>query len=147
MQREKLARIEAKGESICFWGLLAAILIQLMLGPDFRQIIGELAVFAVLSGYMAAACVRQGIWTRSIAPTLKNNAIGSAAAAAAIGVIAAIRAFAIRKLPFSWDRALEILITVAVVYALCFVVLEIVRRLYQSKRNALDDVDEETESK
>jgi len=142
MQRGKLYQMEEIGENICFWGLLAAIAIQLVLGCELRQVLGEMIVFALLCIYLLVAAIWRGIWTNAIAPTRKNNAIAGAAAAAVIGAFSAIRAFAVLKQAFSWGKIGTIALSMALAFLLCFAALEACRRLYQKRRKALDGENE-----
>lgn len=143
MQQEKLYKIEEKGENICFWGLLAAIVIQLLLGADLRQVIGEIVVFAVLSAFLLYASITQGIWSKRTAPTINSNVWYSVIAAVAVGIIFAVKGFVISKQAFSWGRLAVIIGTMIGVYILCFAALEVFRRMYLKRRSNLDGEEKE----
>lgn len=138
MQLEKLYKIEEVGENICFFGLIAAILIQLLIGCTFRQIIGELIVFFALTVYTLVASLAEGIWSKSVAPTLKNNLLGGLIAAAAVGAFFAAKLFVFSRLAVSPARIRAIAIAMIIVFVLCFLPLELFRRLYQKRRDTLD---------
>ncbi len=74
MQEQKLLRIEHNMAWLAFGGLLAAILGQLLvLGVEgVRYLLGEIAVFMVISIYLVVDCVRNGIWDRKIRPNDKK---------------------------------------------------------------------------
>lgn len=86
MQENKLMKIEDTGFWLAFTGLLAAILIQMLFHPDVRQVVGELAVFFAMSFYLMVLCLKNGLWSRTPAPTLKGSLLSSTAAALAIGL-------------------------------------------------------------
>lgn len=138
MQLEKLHKIEEVGENICFFGLIAAILIQLLLGCTFRQIIGELIVFFALTVYTLVASLTQGIWSKSVAPTLRNNLLGGVIAAVTVGAFFAAKLFLFSKLAVTSARMRMIAIMMIIVFVLCFLPLELFRRLYQKRRDTLD---------
>ncbi len=145
MQLEKLYQIEEIGENICFFGLIAAILIQLLIGCNLRQIIGELIVFVVLSIYTLISSITQGIWAKCIAPTSVNNILASAVAAALVGIFFAAKLFAVSKLAITPGRIAAIAAMMFAVFAICLLPLELFRKLYQKRRDALDSEGESEE--
>ena len=68
MQEQELLKVEHNGCWIAFWGLLIVIAVQSIAfrNIDFRMLAGEWAVFMVLAVYLSIACMRRGIWDRSI---------------------------------------------------------------------------------
>ena len=66
MQEIKLRGIERNGCWFAFWALLAAMMIQLVLGAEVKQMAGEWIVFMCLALYIGIACMRAGIWDRHI---------------------------------------------------------------------------------
>ena len=147
MQQSKLLGIQETGFGICCFGLLAAVLIQLLLGCGFRQVLGELIVLAAASGYFAWACLKNGLWSPKATPCFKTNALASIVPAALIGILGAIRIFAVAKIPFTGQRALELMLSMAAVYLGCLGVLEIFRHVHGKRRKALDGGEEESEGK
>lgn len=79
MQEQKLLKIEHNGVWLAFWGLFAAIIIQIVLGDEnsFRDIIAESIVLLCLCLYMLIACIKNGIWDRKLSPNLKTNVVAS----------------------------------------------------------------------
>ena len=75
MQEQKLLKIEHYGTWIAFWGLLLMIIIQTIAGKEnaLRDIAGEFIILIALSIYLLAACLKNGIWDRRLAPNLKTN--------------------------------------------------------------------------
>ena len=66
MQEQELLKIEHKGCWLAFWGLLAAMAIQMVMRVPGRQVLGEWIVFMVLCLYLCIACLRKGIWDRHL---------------------------------------------------------------------------------
>lgn len=74
MQEQKLLHIEHNGVWLTFWGLLAAILIQMAVyGAEIKAILGEWIVFMCLALYLGIDCLRNGIWDRKLRPEPKMN--------------------------------------------------------------------------
>lgn len=74
MQEQKLLKIEHRGYRIAFWGIAAAIYVQIAIGhDDFMYIGGESIVLLLMSFYGLVDCIRNGIWDRKLQPTLKTN--------------------------------------------------------------------------
>ncbi|WP_419822038.1 DUF6773 family protein [Anoxybacterium hadale] len=89
MQEQKLLRIEHFGVWFAFWGLFAAIIIQLIIGGAgvLREIAGECIVFMLLAFYLLVACIKNGIWDRKLVPSLKTHLLISLAGGTATGII------------------------------------------------------------
>lgn len=145
MQENKLMKIEGAGFWLAFAGLLAAIIIQVLVHPDLGQIAGELTVFFIMSVYLIVLCLKNGLWSRTPAPTVKGSAISSAAAALAIGVILIARSQLILRKGFSKEFAVTLFLSMAVVFGGCFATLEVTRVVYRRRRRQLDDGDGKSE--
>lgn len=145
MQDSKLFKIEETGLWLSFWGLMAAIIIQFVIGTTLKEIAGEILVLAIQSVYIAFSSIRNGLWTRSYSPTKKTNLIFSIIPALIIGGVHAARQFLILRKQISLMPILVILLVMVVVYVLCFALLEGMRVLYQKRRDKLEDVDDESE--
>ena len=72
MQDSKLLKIEETGLWLSFWGLMAAIIIQFVIGTTLKGIAGEIFVLVIQSIYIAFSNIRNGLWTRSYSPTKKR---------------------------------------------------------------------------
>lgn len=147
MQENKLLKIEGAGFWLAFAGLLAAIIIQVLVHPDLRQIAGELAVFFIMSVYLIVLCLKNGLWSRTPAPTVKGNVISSAAAALAIGIVLIVRSQLILHKGFSEGFAVVFFLSMAVVFGGCFATLEVTRAIYRRRRSKLDHPNEESEER
>lgn len=139
MQENKLMKIEGAGFWLAFAGLLAAIIIQVLVYPNLRQIAGELTVFFIMSIYLIVLCLKNGLWSRAPVPTVKGNAISSAVAALAIGMILIARSQLILRNGLSKEFAVTLFLSMAVVFGGCFATLELTRVVYRRRRRQLDD--------
>ena len=79
MQEQKLLKLESRGFWLIWWGLLAAMAVQLLVyGVEaYRLLLGEWAVFMLSSVYVTAACIKQGLWDRKLKPNFKTNLLMS----------------------------------------------------------------------
>ena len=145
MQENKLMKIEGAGFWLAFAGLLAAIIIQVLVYPNLRQIAGELTVFFIMSIYLIVLCLKNGLWSRTPVPTVKGNAISSAVAALAIGMILFARSQLILRNGLSKEFAVTLFLSMAVVFGGCFATLELTRVVYRRRRRQLDDGDGKSE--
>ena len=55
MQEQELLKIEHNGCWLAFWGLLAVMAIQMVMGVPGTQMLGEWIVFMVLALYLVIA--------------------------------------------------------------------------------------------
>lgn len=143
MQEKQLAKIESTGFWLAFWGLLAAVVFQVLVKPDLKQIVGELAVFFLMSAYLIIFSLKNGLWAKTPVPTSKGNMVSSIIAALAFGSILLVRSQLILRRGFSAGFAATLFLSVVLVFAGCFVTLEIVRTIYQRRRGKLDRIEEE----
>ena len=141
MQDQKMLKMEEYGYWILFWGLALAVVIQLLLGGTIRQVAGELVVLLLGSVFVLANSLKNGLWTRNAVPTRKRNAVTSVIPAVIIGVLNGIKLIQ-RKNISTNDILIAVAFTVGT-YIVCFVVLEVLRILYEKRRSRLDDVGEE----
>ncbi len=142
MQEGKLLKIQEKGFWLVFWILFAAIFVQALIGTTLKEIAGEIIVLVVASIYIAAASLKNGLWTRNTQPTIKVNLATSIIPALILGVFWAIRSIVILNKSIS-DSYVQIIIVVLSAYVVCFLMLEILRRVYKHRREKLDDVEED----
>ena len=87
MQEIKLRGIERNGCWFAFWALPAAMMIQLVLGAEPKQMAGEWIVFMCLALYLGIACMRAGIWDRHIPATPLANLVCSLIAGIIVWVL------------------------------------------------------------
>ena len=147
MQDHKLLRIEEAGFWLLFWALFAAIIVQFLLGAHLKEIAGEAITLFVASIYITVKCLNNGLWGRSYAPNLKTNALASILPAFLLGVIRIVKMLAVNMGQFPLDAIAKLLLHMLLVYAICLIVLEMMRLVYHHRRRQLDDVDDENGGK
>ncbi len=95
MQELKLLKIESKGFWLGFFGLFAAILVQIALyGSEFAdRAAGEFIVFLGMGIYLIGGCLKNGIWDRHLQATPAVNIGCSLLAAALAGLFNAVMSY------------------------------------------------------
>ena len=145
MQEQKMLRIEHNGCWFAFWGLAAALLIQIIIygyGDDsWRYMVGEWIVFMCLALYIIIDCLRNGIWDRHLSPTPIANICASVIS----GVVVCVMNFAMsyRDYHILARAAARGIITGIMVFALCFVVLTCVASIYKKRVAHMEQEDAE----
>ncbi|AFM43109.1 hypothetical protein Desaci_4252 [Desulfosporosinus acidiphilus SJ4] len=135
MQEKKLLSIEHNGMWLAFWGLLAAIMIQICQGANFKQFAGEWIIFMLLSFYTLIACIKNGIWDRRLKPNLKTNALLSLLAGLSVSVIFGIEFHLQNKQSHS---SLSIGSIGIFTFLLCFGALQFSSYLYKKRKEKLE---------
>ena len=136
MQEQTLLRIEHNGCWLAFWGLLAAMAVQGVMGAGIRELAGEWIVFMGLCLYLLVSCLRCGIWDRKLKANGKTNLLVSLIAGAAVGVFVAVL---LLRYGLEWpDLALIALIPAVCTFVLCFAALTVCMALYKKRREKLD---------
>ncbi|MBQ8236801.1 MAG: hypothetical protein IJZ39_01450 [Oscillospiraceae bacterium] len=137
MQEQRMLQIEHTGYWLAYVALLAVIVIQAILWGDISTLIGELIVVLVICTHMVACCLRHGLWDRQLKPNWQTNLlvslIGSVVVALTVYFMASRRT----------DHQPVILICTiassAVTFILCFAALTICARIYNKRRQELED--------
>lgn len=135
MQEQALLKIEHNGCWLAFWGLLAAMALQMVMRVPCRQMLGEWIVFMALSLYIVIACLRKGIWDRHLKANRKTNLIVSLLAAVATGILVTLSN---PYLSEPLDYVLVAGLTGGFTFLLCFAALSVCTKLYRNRRNKLD---------
>ena len=135
MQEQALLKIEHNGCWLAFWGLLAAMALQMVVRVPGRQMLGEWIVFMALSLYIVIACLRKGIWDRHLKANRKTNLIVSLLAAVAMGILVTLSN---PYLSEPLDYVLVAGLTGGFTFVLCFAALSVCTKLYRNRRNKLD---------
>ena len=135
MQEQALLKIEHNGCWLAFWGLLAVMAIQMVMGVPGTQMLGEWIVFMVLGLYIVIACLRKGIWDRHLKANRKTNLIVSLLAAVATGILVTLSN---PYLSEPLDYVLVAGISGGFTFLLCFAALSISMKLYKKRREKLD---------
>lgn len=143
MQEIKLRGIERNGCWFAFWALLAAMMIQLVLGAEVKQMAGEWIVFMCLALYIGIACMRAGIWDRHIPATPLANLICSLIA----GVVVWGLNIAVMVRNGFFDHLKGAVIAAGVIgvftFVLCFAALSICTALYKKRVKKLEEEPED----
>lgn len=142
MQENKLLKIQERGFWITFWLLFIAIFVQVIIGTTFKEIAGEVVVLLMASIYIATVSLKNGLWTRKTRPTTKTNLLTSLVPAIILGVFWAVRSIVMLNKTIA-DCFVQIIIVMLSAYAICFVMLEILRLIYKKRREKLDNIDED----
>ena len=135
MQEQALLKIEHNGCWLAFWGLLAAMALQMVMRVPGRQMLGEWIVFMALSLYIVIACLRKGIWDRHLKANRKTNLIVSLLAAVDTGILVTLSN---PYLSEPLDYVLVAGLTGGFTFVLCFAALSVCTKLYRNRRNKLD---------
>ena len=77
MQDQKLLKLEEYGFWVMFWALVLSIVIQLIIGSSIKEVLGEIIVLLIGSGYISVTTLKNGLWTRTSIPTRKGSALAS----------------------------------------------------------------------
>ncbi len=146
MQEQKLLAIEHNGCWLAFWGLLAAIIVQLFVfGPEnSRYLAGEWVVFMALAVYLSEACLRNGIWDRRLKADRKTNLIASLVAAAAAGLVSG--AVVLARYHSVSGAVASFVICFVAVSAACYLLLSLSARSYKKTLAKLEDESGEEEN-
>ena len=139
MQEQKLLKLESRGFWLLWWGLLAAMAVQLLVyGVEARRhLLGEWAVFMLASVYMVAACIKQGLWDRKLKPNFRTNLLLSLLAGVVAGGLMGVYSYR------SFGAAEAAWWTVALVggctFVLCLLALSLSAAAYKKRRQKLDE--------
>ena len=145
MQEQKLLKLESRGFWLIWWGLLAAMAVQLLVyGVEARRhLLGEWAVFMLSSVYVTAACIKQGLWDRKLKPNFRTNLLLSLLAGVVTGGFMGVYSYR------SFGAAEAARLTVAMVggctFVLCLLALSLSAAAYKKRRQKLDEGEESEE--
>lgn len=138
MQEQKLLKSESLGFWIAFWGLFAAMFIQIFLyGRDFKTIAGEWIVFMCIALYSVITSLKNGIWSKVFAPTLEVNLAVSALGGAFSGIFLGVATY--REYHALAGSIATGIVYFSVVFSACFVALSFAMHLYKKRVNRLEN--------
>lgn len=141
-QRMELLAVEHKGFWMMFYGLVAAILLQVIFfEPDWKRIIGEGIVLLMGSGVLAIGCLRRGLWDYTTTPTQRTYLVFAGVAAGLI-MLGLLVIRLVKGNPIHIP-SLAILGTIgfAVTYAILALMGHVVLRRRKALEEAVDDQD------
>lgn len=131
-QEQTLSKLESRGFWLLWWGLLAVIVIQRLMGKSAEDLLAEGILFTAICLYMLVECLRNGIWDRHIKPNAAANLIGSLVAGAGVFL------FNFVQIGY-WPGAL---IAGAFTAILCFAVLQFTVSVYKKRHEQLENAGE-----
>ena len=135
MQEQEMLKIEHYGCWMAYWGLLAAMVIQMVMRVPGAQMLGEWIIFVIMSLHICIACMRKGIWDRRLKANWKTNLVISLLAAVVVAVLVVLSN---PYLSESLDYVLTAGLTGGFTFVLCFAALSIGMKLYKKRREKLD---------
>ena len=142
-QELRLLKIESRGFWLAFWGLLAALLAQMLVYRDVTPVFGEWIVFIVLSLYLSVSCIRAGIWDRRLDMSRRTCLIASLIAA----LCTALFMFGFTFLRFHRPAGSLAAAAVGGVIAFvgCYIALTLAARATKNRRDELNAEPEDEE--
>ncbi len=147
MQEQNLLRIEHNGYWLAFWGLVVAMVIQMIVGgaQAFQHMLGEFIILMSLCAYTVIACIKHGIWDRRLAPNFKTNLLMSLGTGIVMGIATGISA-QLRFNPGPISIILIGIITFTSTAGLCLVALTLAKSIYTKKLKKINtDLEKESE--
>ena len=139
MQKQTLLKIESRGFWVLWVLLLAALIIESLLGFTLREMAAEWFIFMLGCAYSLISDLRAGIWDRHLKANTKTNAAVSVVGGAAIFVWGLIK-FA------EFGVGVAVLLAVFMVvctWALCFATLQLSMKAYKKRHAELENPKED----
>lgn len=135
--------MESKGFWLAFFGLFAAILVQIFLyGSEFADhTTGEFIVFLVMAIYLIGGCLKNGIWDRHLQATPAVNIGCSFLAAALAGLFNAIMSY--RNYHSVGGAVAVFIVYFFMVGIILSVTLCVCTAFYQRRRKQLEEENED----
>ena len=142
-QEQVLLQLESRGFWLAYILLLVAILVQTVLtGFDLKAMAGEWITFFIMCLYLAAGCMKNGIWDRKLQPNPKTNLLSSLIAAVVFGGASGLGVF--RRFPDKPVGSIAAgVFTAVLIFVLCFIVLTVVSAKTKKIQQALEKEDPE----
>ena len=142
MQKQTLLKIESRG----FWALwvllLAALIIESLLGFTPREMAAEWFIFMLGCAYSILCDVRAGIWDRHLKPNTKTNA--------AVSVVGGVAMFVWGLIKFA-EFGMGVAVLQAVFLGvctgvLCFALLQLSMKAYKKRHAELENPKEDDDN-
>ena len=139
MQKQTLLKIESCG----FWALwvllLAAVIIESLLGFTPREMAAEWFIFMLGSACSVLSDLRAGIWDRRLKPNTKTNVVVSVAGGAVVFVWGLIKFAALG----AGIAVLQAVIMGVCTWVLCFALLQLSMKAYKKRHAELENPKED----
>lgn len=141
MQKQTLLKIESRGFCVLWVLLLAALIIESLLGFTLREMAAEWFIFMLGCAYSVISDLRAGIWDRRFKPNTKTNAALSVVGGAVILVWGLIK-FA----EFGMGVAVLLAVFLGVcTWVLCFATLQLTMKAYKKRHAELENPEEDND--
>ena len=141
MQKQTLLKIESCGFWVLWVLLLAALIIESLLGFTLREMAAEWFIFMLGCAYSVISDLRAGIWDRRFKPNTKTNVVVSVAGGAAVFVWGLIK-FA----EFGMGVAVLLAVFLGVcTWVLCFATLQLTMKAYKKRHAELENPEEDND--
>ena len=126
---QELYRIEHAGLWVMYLLLCGVIVVQLLLGAQMRQLVGELTVVSLVGVGMIIAYARRGIWDAHARPSGRDNALYAFVSGVCVSLIVIVHT----------RRAALGMMAGVLMFALCFILLTILMQICRQRQSALSD--------
>ncbi len=141
MQKQTLLKIESRGFCLLWVLLLAALIIESLLGFTPREMAAEWFIFMLGCAYAVISDLRAGIWDRRFKPNTKTNAALSVVGGAVILVWGLIKFAA-----FGMGVAVLLAVFLGVcTWVLCFATLQLTMKAYKKRHAELENPEEDND--
>lgn len=138
MQEQKLMNLEGSACWLAWWALIVVIVAQVYLGGFLEDVLGEIAVFLILSIYLLIGCLRLGIWDRRREFSTKWNLVYSLLASAATGLLTLVRSLMLYGYHGFLASSAVFLIPFVIVFALTFGLISLCGVIYRKRKEKLE---------
>ncbi|WP_294826365.1 DUF6773 family protein [uncultured Gemmiger sp.] len=141
MQKQTLLKIESRGFGALWVLLLAALIIESLLGFTLREMAAEFFIFMLGCAYALISDLRAGIWDRHLKANTKTNAAVSVVGGAAVFVWGLIK-----FVEFGVGVAVLLAVFMAAcTWVLCFTALQLSMKAYKKRHAELENPKEDDE--
>ena len=139
MQKQTLLKIESCGFWVLWVLLLAALIIESLLGFTLREMAAECFIFMLGCAYSLISDLRAGIWDRHLKANTKTNA--------AVAVVGGVAIFVWGLIKFAeFGVGVAVLLAVfmaACTWVLCFATLQLSMQAYKKRHAELENPKED----
>ena len=139
LQKQTLLKIESRGFCALWVLLLAALIIESLLGFTPREMAAEWFIFMLGCAYALISDLRAGIWDRHLKANTKTNAVVSVVGGAAVFVWGLIK-FAELGMGIA---VLGAVFMGACTWVLCFAALQLSMKAYKKRHAELENPKED----
>ena len=139
MQKQTLLKIESRGFCLLWVLLLAALIIESLLGFTPREMAAEFFIFMLGCAYAVISDLRAGIWDRHLKPNTKATA-----AVSVVGGVVVLVWGLIKFAEFGMGvAALQAVIMGVCTGVLCFTTLQLSMKAYKKRHAELENPKED----